>query len=533
MSRKDDNRENFVKFFDFILSKDFESIQRMDWSPNQDIEIGVKYYRKEKPKKKVDQPVLRRDSFRDRICDDLCQFILSFLSFEDKVRLQCVCKRFKRTILRKQANLVIRYANHQLITIYLKSCLFISSLGQNHSESETEDEDESNYDYTDKFYTRKVGFKYRALKSVIEMCPYIQSVDIRNNYTNFYESNGILSLIMKKCQYLKEFKFIFGYIEVKLRDEFVNRFGHRLSALKYYCKARNDNDNDNGKVLANSFESYPHNIDCLNRFPNLTRLELFGHFNSDPNLNRDKPLLVKNLKELFLKDCWDTNVFNAIIDSNRNSLVKISLEVTESNQVIAERVLVRLVELKNLRDLTIELYYCHYDNDSLKGLTDLIENIAVVCQQIKSLKLKFQSQLKSDCVKVYETVRNFHRLKRLNLKLNWRSNDTEYRMTNRSLKNCKDITHLKCNVSDLLVKVGHHLPKLQFIKIYVENMSQISDLLACNLSMLQCVKIYLAGKCDDCDLFVNFNNVLERMPKINKFLVYQWNDRSYQPIWWL
>ena len=31
-----------------------------------------------------------RDSFDDRICDDLSQEVLKYLSFEDKIRLQCV-----------------------------------------------------------------------------------------------------------------------------------------------------------------------------------------------------------------------------------------------------------------------------------------------------------------------------------------------------------------------------------------------------------------------------------------------------------
>ena len=32
----------------------------------------------------------RRDSFSDRVCDDLCEHLLSFLSFEDKIRFECV-----------------------------------------------------------------------------------------------------------------------------------------------------------------------------------------------------------------------------------------------------------------------------------------------------------------------------------------------------------------------------------------------------------------------------------------------------------
>jgi hypothetical protein len=38
---------------------------------------------------------LKRDSFSDRICDDLCQVLLSYLSFEHKIRFECISKQFQ------------------------------------------------------------------------------------------------------------------------------------------------------------------------------------------------------------------------------------------------------------------------------------------------------------------------------------------------------------------------------------------------------------------------------------------------------
>jgi hypothetical protein len=45
---------------------------------------------------------LKRDSFSDRICDDLCEVLLSYLSFESKIRFECVSKQFQRLIFNKQ-----------------------------------------------------------------------------------------------------------------------------------------------------------------------------------------------------------------------------------------------------------------------------------------------------------------------------------------------------------------------------------------------------------------------------------------------
>src|ERR1700742_1950685 len=44
----------------------------------------------------------KRDSFGDRICDDLCEVLLSGLSLEDKIRHECVSKQFQRCVYRRQ-----------------------------------------------------------------------------------------------------------------------------------------------------------------------------------------------------------------------------------------------------------------------------------------------------------------------------------------------------------------------------------------------------------------------------------------------
>src|SRR5260370_1228779 len=52
-----------------------------------------------------------RQTFSDRICDDLCEVLLSYLSFEDKIRFECVSQQFKRTVYQKQYELVLSNEN--------------------------------------------------------------------------------------------------------------------------------------------------------------------------------------------------------------------------------------------------------------------------------------------------------------------------------------------------------------------------------------------------------------------------------------
>jgi hypothetical protein len=78
---------------------------------------------------------LKRDSFSDRICDDLCEVLLSYLSFKDKIRFECISKQFQRCLYIKQNNIEVNdfeykdrdknKLNKLLIKNYLKELLII------------------------------------------------------------------------------------------------------------------------------------------------------------------------------------------------------------------------------------------------------------------------------------------------------------------------------------------------------------------------------------------------------------------------
>ena len=52
-----------------------------------------------------------RQSFSERICDNLCEEILQYLSLEDKLKLEGVSKQFQRTVLKKHYELTIETKN--------------------------------------------------------------------------------------------------------------------------------------------------------------------------------------------------------------------------------------------------------------------------------------------------------------------------------------------------------------------------------------------------------------------------------------
>ena len=52
-------------------------------------------------------PIPRRDSFDERVCDDLSAVILEFLPIKDKFKFECVSKQFQRKIFDKFIALVM------------------------------------------------------------------------------------------------------------------------------------------------------------------------------------------------------------------------------------------------------------------------------------------------------------------------------------------------------------------------------------------------------------------------------------------
>ena len=99
----------------------------------------------------------KRQSFSERICDDLCEEILQYLSLEDKLKLEGVSKQFQRTVLKKHYELTIVSNN---ISVSNKS----------------------NYVYIENTFNH-----LKSLEVLLKKCPNITSIDLRS-YDKYYFS---------------------------------------------------------------------------------------------------------------------------------------------------------------------------------------------------------------------------------------------------------------------------------------------------------------------------------------------------------
>ena len=139
---------------------------------------------------------LRRDSFSDRFCDDLCSVIVSYLSFEDKIRFECVSHQFQRYLFVKQY--VIEFNNN------------------NNSIFNTQNN-------LSKLTLFNGNIRFKAFESVLKKCKFINKIVISIERIGCKNRGQVLQLITKYCKHLKSIVFNFKDINEKVLFEFAEK----------------------------------------------------------------------------------------------------------------------------------------------------------------------------------------------------------------------------------------------------------------------------------------------------------------------
>ena len=117
----------------------------------------------------VSEDNYRRDSFDDQFCDDLCEVLLQFLSFEDKLRLECVSKQFQRTVFQRHHKLYFNIREFKQKIYLNKKEVTIRGV----------------FTY---YYFEDQSF--HSFKALLKKCPNITSIQMNgtdNSYRNFFD----------------------------------------------------------------------------------------------------------------------------------------------------------------------------------------------------------------------------------------------------------------------------------------------------------------------------------------------------------
>ena len=163
---------------------------------------------------KIDSKKQKRKSFSERICDDLCEDILQYLSLEDKLRLQCVSKQFQRTVFQRHYELYINIGVEGDHEFYLRNKNFKRYHNYYYIEAQNMD----------------------SFKALLKNCPNITS--IKSNYLGprNYDSltiNEVFRLIIENCNNLNEFILVNDIVlNESIFEGFHLKFGPNMKCLR-------------------------------------------------------------------------------------------------------------------------------------------------------------------------------------------------------------------------------------------------------------------------------------------------------------
>ena len=141
---------------------------------------------------------MNKKSFSDRICDDLCEEILQYLSLEDKLKLEGVSKQFQRTVLKKHYELIIESIPYRKVTDkykYLKIQKFID---------------------------------FNSFQNLLKKCPNITSN--RNERWQLFSRLKVFRLITKYWNNLRQIVFGENEINYEYIEEFKRKFGPQIKS---------------------------------------------------------------------------------------------------------------------------------------------------------------------------------------------------------------------------------------------------------------------------------------------------------------
>jgi hypothetical protein len=373
----------------------------------------------------------RKKSFDYRICDDLCEVLLSYLSFEDKIRFECVSKQFQRCVFVKQ---------------------FVIDLNDN------------------KFLLNENQINEKAIEIVLKKCQNITALLLTSS--QFFTQNT-LKLITKYCLHLKEIIFDINGINEETIRQFGEICGQKLEKIYFADREKDTKDNKYKtliKLCPNLRQLFRVKINdfieiFLPQLKEVLILDPFVGFGYKESIE----LLVNKYKNqmncLYLRtafediDIPEVQSFEAIarfetleeltliedmfpvfsdymesIANNNKNLHKIYYRIRNSNTLYANRVFNKLKNLQNLKHLVLYMCANIYGDEQIttKSLSDckqlqklslmhsnisdnFFENIHIYCPQLKSLEICLKSGTVEITDEAMKSLAKLKHLKHLNL----------------------------------------------------------------------------------------------------------------------
>lgn len=288
-----------------------------------------------------------RDRFDHRICTDLCELILSFLSIEDKIRFEAVSLQFKESVFRRQYRF-----DGQLIVKYLTR-FPLNDVNRYRG-------DPSSIDWS-------------PIACFFSKCPNLIAIEIPHLRLSSEQYDRLFNTVIDNCPNLRRLTVASNSLRAKkkiaISPQTINKF-------LYSFKDQMEVIDTNGILETTSAFRQFKNLKCL--------------FLSNQML---KPSHLNKLVYFYLNN--NNLIFTSIVESNKNSLKTLHLVNGCRNELNEWKplktpiyslvpLLAMVPQLKNLVNLSIEFNIKQVFDESLKNQ---IKEIGFKCNRIKSLKI--------------------------------------------------------------------------------------------------------------------------------------------------
>lgn len=383
-----------------------------------------------------------KDSFGDRIYDDLCEDILQWLAIEDKLKFSQISKQFRRCLSRVRSKQTV-------LRVFAE-----------------EEDNRNNWPNLLKQWSHKhmdyvLYVDVQRLKKVIQHFPSISEIRF-DRHVFIANKEEVLNQLIQSVQHLSHFSFNFCGTEESVVTAFAKRFGQNLKSIEF-CGLCDINR-------------------ILKFCPNLLSV-------SEVQFNRlfdSEVVLLKNAsKALNVIGVGDKELFSVFVRNNSKLThldVRLSLRTSsETSDVIA-----MMSELKDLEVLSIQLK----DNEDYdRTMRNKVELIGQKCRRLKSFELDVICGQTLDGKHLCHAFRQFSpQLKKLSFRST--ENQNTDRLDIHCFENCMNLSHLTI-MSDQIddhffERFGSVFARLKRLKIFLKD--DLTDKALESISRLTCLE---------------------------------------------
>ena len=360
-----------------------------------------------------ERKVYPKDSI-DRFGDDLTEEILQYLTFEDKIRLECVSKQWKRCVFQKQ---YIFEIDLYLINIHNSLNKLIDKDDNYHLDEE-------------------------ALESVLKKCPNITKVKL----SDLNVKSKVMLMFGQYCPRLK------SLLHNSKGVYFYRKNGHKLEELILWTDGRK-------KEIKTIFEFCPN-------------LKIFFSNDKSVLFNEDKEFLPKleQIRETFEIIREYVNKMHILSDKYSQTMKRLNLKLDEMTAKELKTCIECIARFENLKELKLD-FYSHQNIG--QPIDDCLTLIGRKCTKLVKLDLCIYGSVPiSD--RFFTAFCELKAIKKLKISL---PHNTVLSGSVECFKHCTelyelDITYDKLT-EDFFANIQLFVPKLQSLRI--ETCQQFSD----------------------------------------------------------